>query len=251
MELTYDWKSFQSIFYSKKRLFQTSDTSRGPLYVITQGTIIISIFSDGEDMSDWVGATCDELKAAMPQRDCILFTQEQVDQWMSSSVDETHYYDQIQFLRNQARPQLTIKGKNKKLPEILGQKHFLLTAIQGWWSKILPTHYGIYIRLDGNPKSSLFLTVQRGRVASFEIPDLSGMVKERSRLPGDISKFLNEKYLMPVYGIFLTSQEWNEWSESANPWKSIVSSIKSDHSKITPFKWTLVVLIAFQAYVGR
>src|SRR4051812_10905574 len=124
MELTYDWKSFQTLFYVKKRLLPApaQEVANSPLYLVEDQNVVICAFSEGEDFSDWVGATCDEIRAEFSHRELVFFNREAVDQWMTSSVELTHFYDQIQFLRTESKTQ-----------EHLIHKHFLLTAIQGWW----------------------------------------------------------------------------------------------------------------------
>lgn len=241
MELTYDWKSFQSLFYVKKRLSPPAqqEPKKTPLYLIEDQNVIICAFAEGEDFSDWVGATCEELKAEYSHRELVFFKREQVDQWMVSAGEMVHFYDQIQYLRNES-----------KIQENVIHQHFLLNAIQSWWQKLFPSTYGIYIRLDNNPATSIFLVIQRGRVDSFHIPDLSGALVERKRAPVDLVKYLSERYLVPVQGLFLTSAEWMEWSESSNPWPKIAKTLKGSRSKLAPFKWSFATLIAIRGYFG-
>jgi hypothetical protein len=87
-------------------------------------------------------------------------------------------------------------------------------------------------------------------VDSFHIPDLTGALVERKRTPNDIVKYLSERYLVPVQGLFLTSAEWMEWSESSNPWPKIAKALKGSRAKLAPFKWSLATLIAIRAYFG-
>jgi hypothetical protein len=249
MELNYDWKSFQSMFYPKKRLTYSLESSPASIYLISEGNVIISTFSEGEDLSDWIGATRDEVKAEFAHRELIFFNREEVDQWTNASVDLVHFYDQIQFLKTEVKPQLVTKNKLKVL-EAFAPRHFFLQAIQSWWHKVLPSTYGVYISLDGVHGSSLLLTVQRGRIDSFYVPDLSSMMQERRRHPSDIVRFISERYLIPVQGIFLTSNEWMEWSESPNPWLKIIKAVKANRYKVVPFRWGLVSLIAIRAYFG-
>jgi hypothetical protein len=290
MELNYDWKSFQSIFYSKKKTSRLPEVSSAPIYLVLEGTVIISALSEGEDLSDWIGATADEIKAEFSHREFVSFTREKVDQWMATASDLPHYYDQIQYYRNEAKdlliPRILIKNNDS-----LVQQHFLLQAIQGWWQKVLPSTYGLYLRLEDEgglgtggsgstasagggagaaggssstgsssapvPNagamsgcSSLFMVIQRGRIDSFHSPDLSSIMSEKRRQPAEIVRHLSERYLIPVQGMFLTTAEWAEWSASPNPWPLIAKAVKANRGKLYPSKWGVFGLIAGRSLFG-
>jgi hypothetical protein len=247
MELVYDWKSFQSLFYVKKGL-PTTDTP-GSIYLVADGRVVISAFSENEDLSDWIGATYDEMLAEFAHRELVLFSREKVDQWMSEAVSLPHYYDQMRYLRAEAKPDLITRTKFRA-QDVISQGHFLLDALQTWWNKILPTTYGIYLSLDGLPGSSLLIIVQRGRLSSFHVPELTTMIPERRKEPGSIVRFLSERHSVPVQGLFLTTEEWVEWSKISNPWPKIGSALKSNRNKLVPFKWGMASLIMVRAYFG-
>jgi hypothetical protein len=249
MELSYDWKSFQSMFYAKRKLSAQVDSSLGPIYLVCENNIMISAFSEGQDLSDWIGATQDEVKAEFAHRELIFFEREKVDEWLSSAGDLIHFYDQIQHLRSKSKPNMISKSRSKN-GDLLISQHFLLQSVQSWWQKLLPSTYGIYISKEGNAGSSLLLIIQRGRVGSFHVPDLSSMIPERRKHPADRVKYISERYLIPVQGVFVTSAEWEEWSESANPWPKILAALRSNRNKLTPFSWGLTWLISLRAYFG-
>lgn len=249
MELTYDWKNFQSLFYSKRRLLGPGSESLAPIYLVIDQRVIISASAEGEDLSDWVGATYDEILLDFGHRDVILYDRAKVDQCMNQSLEFEHYYDQIQSLRQECPSQLMTHGRFKSHLDLI-HKHFLLFALQSWWHKVFPSSYGIYIRLDDGGGLSLLLIMQRGRVKSFYVPDLSSMIPDRRKHPLDIVKYLSERTLVPVQGLFLSTQEWAEWSEMANPWPKIASTLKAHPNKLVPFKWGLASLIANKAYFG-
>jgi len=247
MELTYDWKGFQNFFYSRKRVANSNAVV--PIYLVVDGRAIVTVFSDGEDLSDWVGSTCDELIAELPHREVILYDREKVDQWLASSVDVVHFYDQIQYLSQEAKPQGMSKSRHKNALQAVN-KHFLLSLTRGGWARLFPSTYGIYIRLDHGQGNSLFLVFQRGKLQTFHIPDLSGMISDRRKNPEDIVKFLSERYLMPVQGLFLNTSEWVEWSELANPWPKIAACLKRHREKFVPFRWSLAFLITLKGHLG-
>jgi hypothetical protein len=245
MELTYDWKSFQSIFYSKRKLNGMSPQT--PVCAITEGQVVVAAFSEGQDLSDWIGATWDELNAEFSHRELHVFDRVQVDQWMSQAVGAGHFYDQLQFLQSHSQP---LRVSRSRASELALQKHFLLRALQSWWRIVLPSSYGIYISLDQNPTTSIFLLIQKGRMSSFHVPDLSPMIPDRRRVPRDVVRYISERHLVPVQGVFLTSAEWTEWSENGNPWPQVATALRANRTKIAPFNWGLTVLIFLKAYLG-
>ncbi len=247
MELVYDWKSFQTLFYSKKKL--NSSDLQTPVYLVCEGQVVISAFSEGQDLSEWIGATCDEVDSEFAHRELFVFDRNQVDQWMNQAVEKSHFYDQLQFLQAQSQPLRRNRSRNKS-GDLTHRKHFLLRSLDTWWRVLLPSHFGIYISLDQNPAASIFLLVQKGRVASFHVPDLSSMIPDRRRVPSDVARYISERHLVPVQGLFLSTKEWAEWSENENPWPQIAAALRSDRTKLAPFNWGIAVLIVLRAYLG-
>ena len=64
MELTYDWQSFQGMFYPKRRsalrlrrdVPLSGSELASPAYLVTEGDTVVAAFAEGEDLSDWIGA---------------------------------------------------------------------------------------------------------------------------------------------------------------------------------------------------
>lgn len=247
MELTYDWKVLQSFFWQRRR--NTKDKSPGPVFLILNSGIITAAYSDGEDLNDWIGATYEEIVAEFSHREWVVFDREKVDQWINKALGLTHFYDQIQSVRKSARPTRT-PGGNHKNPTLPTETHFMLNAIETWWSKVLPSAYGVYIRLDGFTGPSLLLIIKRGRIDSFHVPDLSSMIPERRKSNADVIKFISERYLVPVQGFFPTSAEWEEWSEHPQPWNKILAALKTDHTKMVPYRRSLTWLMAVRSAFG-
>jgi hypothetical protein len=248
MELTYDWKNFQSFFYTKKRLAAPEVT--GPIYVVLNEKTIVAAFAEGEDLSEWIGSTHDEMVAEFSHREFVVYDRDKVDQWMDGMAEFPHSYDQIHYLRTEAKPQLITRNRFKNPEALMQKQHFLLQAIQSWWGKFFPSTYGIYLRLEGTQTNSLLIIVKRGKLESFHVPDVSSMIPDRRKVPNDVVKFLSEKYLVPVQGLFVTAAEWNEWSESPQPWPKIIASLKANRNKMAPFRWSLASLIAMRGYLG-
>ena len=246
MELTHDWRSFRSVFFGKRN--PSSPLLEGAIYLILNNKVIICALSESDDLSDWVGATEDELRVAFPEKELIAFDKQKVDHWLTEAREFSHFYDQTRFLRLKAKPNL-LKLKRINGGDTLVYGHFFLQAIQTWWRRLFPSTYGVYIQLDGTDSTSVFMVVQRGKVHQFHVPDLSSLPIERKRHSSQIIKYLSERYLMPVQGLFVTSAEWLDWSETQDPWPKVVAAIRSNRNKLVPFKVSLVTLIASRAYL--
>ncbi|MEO5970504.1 MAG: hypothetical protein ABIQ95_11305 [Bdellovibrionia bacterium] len=247
MELNYDWRNFQSFFFVRKDKPQLEIS--GTINLIIDQKTVVSAFSDGEELSEWFGSPYDDVLKAFPHREVIIYDQKKVDNWMVDATHLPHAYDQIQFLRTHAKPQF-ITGNRVKKDLSPSSNHFLLKAIQSWWQKLLPSSYGIFIRLDGVHGRSILIVIKRGRLDSFQVPDLSGMIPERRKHPTDVSRHLSENYLVPVQGLFLTTEEWLQWSISSNPWPKILKSLRSGKNKLNPYSWGVLFLIACRSYFG-
>ncbi|HLE00883.1 MAG TPA: hypothetical protein VJB59_11520 [Bdellovibrionota bacterium] len=266
MELTYDWRSFQSMFYPKRRsLVRQSAEPAGPVLVIREDDLIISAFAESEDLSDWIGARFEEMAAELSHRELVSFARADVDQWMLDMLALPHFQDQMEFLRSKAEQALASKSspdalagtvarmndhavKNGRDP--LYRPHFLLSAIQGWWKKVLPSAYGIFIRLEGQPAEDLFILVRRGRLELFHKSDLSSMGAERCRQPEDVVKYLSEKHMVPVQGVFVAARDWLDWSDSPNPWGKIASGLQTDRVKLVPLRWDFLGLMTLRGVFG-
>lgn len=249
MELGYDWKNFQTVFFPKKRIVHSEVTPKHSIFLIMEGRVVVSAFSEAEDLSDWLGATLDELKAEYPHRDLIAYTREDFDRSLSDLPKLAHYYDQIQHLRTQLTPSQISEPKTSK-NQLTLEKHFLLSAIQTWWKTFFPMHYGIYISIEGQKTVSFLLKINRGRVDSFLVPDFSSLPPEKRKSSNEQVKFLSEHYLVPVQGFYVNHSEWSEWVESENPWPKMVAAFKANRNKLVPFNWGLAALIASRAYLG-
>ena len=268
MELSYDWKAFQTVFFTRK---SSLPNIHSPISLVTDKRVVVSIFSDGEDFSDWIGATYDEVLAEFPQRDLVVYDRDKVDLWMKGSLSQPHFYDQIQHLRQEAKayvlkssdallgPANRMSVRQQKIQDLVCPEHFLVKAMSSWWVKILPSNYGVYLNLSSTGKSgdlqnvSLLLMIQRGKLVSFQVPDfhhVPSSFRDRIKNPADRVKFLMEQYLMPIQGIFLTMAEWQEWSTAQNPWNEIASVLKKNKKKLIPSNFALKTLITTRAGLG-
>lgn len=268
MELNHDWRGFQSVFHPRRKTTvrgttDFADSSSTVFLVVDGATVVSASGAEGEDTRSWTGLNVQDVAAQIPHRELVLFTRKEVDQWMSGCLQLPHFYDQMEFLRNQSVPEaISSQGKVKKVRPV-ARRHFLLEAIRGWWSKILPTAYGIFIRLEnqntapGAAPKDIFLLVRRGRLELFHIPDLTFLGAERVKKPQSVVQYLSEKHRVPVQGLFIPTEDWTEWSESQyipghenEAWRKLAFAVKENRVKMVPFRWQIAALGAAKAFLG-
>ncbi|MGE0615293.1 MAG: hypothetical protein AB7P04_06610 [Bacteriovoracia bacterium] len=278
MDLNYDWKSFQDVFYPHRRAGNTQ--SRGtadPILCIADGSRVRKAFSQSDDLTEWTGRLLEEFRANFSNRKLHVFGADEVTQWLRDAsrpqapLSLAHYYDQLEFLKSRAFPAYSIahltpdrdqrrdqererkraRSTGREVFDTLGARHFLLQAVQGWWGKILPSSYALYLRITHQGEDSDFiLIVRRGRLETFHRPNLEALGAEKSRIPADVVKYLSEKYVLPVQGIFVGAEQWRKWSETPDPWREIAASVRAEEVKLVPFRWSLATLVATKAFLG-
>jgi hypothetical protein len=268
MELNHDWRGFQSVFHPRRRsaakgAAEPADSSSMVFLVVDGKTVVSASGAEGEDTRAWTGLNVQDLAAQVPHRELVLFTRKEVDQWMNGCLQLPHFYDQMEYLRNQSVPEaISSQGKVKKVRPV-ARRHFLLEAIRGWWSKVLPTAYGIFIRLETSSSATttapreIFLLIRRGRLELFHMPDLSFLGSERSKKPQAVVQYLSEKHRVPVQGLFIPAEDWAEWSESQyepghenEAWRKMAFAVRESRAKLVPFRWQIAALGAAKAFLG-
>lgn len=238
MELIQDWKRFDALFFGNKGGAAAAPASLKPIYIVLIGKVVLSILAENEDLAAaWVGATEDEVRAAFPGREFVVFDKAKVEGCLLEGRALNHFYEQTLHFKKSAPKEADFYG------------HFLLQAIQTWWKRLFPSTYGVYVQVEGTDPRSLLVVIQRGQVHAYHDPDLSFLPIERRKQPPQVVKYLAERFLMPIQGIFVTSVEWAQWSEAKNPWPLVMSAIRSNRGKLVPFKFSLVSLIASRAYL--
>ena len=233
MELIYDWRGFRRLFPQAE---EKTASDQSPISVVVNSGTIIAAKSASHDMKKIVGRSIDAVMAEFSGRKISIYDADQVEKWINEASDLPHFYEQTHFLKVES--------------EQSEQKHFLLDSIEGWWAKVLPSSYGIFLRIEGqNSEQDLFLIVRRARVESFHKPDFSWMGPEKSREPSHLIKFLSEKHLLPVQGVFMTEAEWFKWNQSPQPWKDVAASVKSNRVQLVPFRFAIASLVATRAFL--
>jgi hypothetical protein len=271
MELTYDWRSFQSVFYPQKRALSTGSLKNPTIFAIADKNTIIAIYADGETHSDFIGASVQSLRSALGNRELVILEREKVDQWVNGGISLKHVHEQVEFFRRSVAPQLESKIRtNLQKQTCLAERHFLLDALLGKWGKVLPSAFGVFIRLEkasqayaiapelmealGNrcreyldQEQDILVLIRAGKIEAFYEPDLSPMGAERRHMGTEVVKYLSEKHSVPVQGISLPYIEWIAWNHAFKPWRQFAGSLKARSAKLFPLRWQVTGLLALRA----
>jgi hypothetical protein len=273
MELSYDWRSFQSVFYPQKRSLSLPLESQKTrvIFAVVEKTRVIAAYGENEDLCDWIGTPLTSLKAAHGDCEVVSLEREDVDQWISSAVGQPHLYQQIDFIRKSALPQLEFKVRNSlRRQTCLAEKHFLLDSLLGGMGKIFPSAYGVFIRLEKavvgyqptpelierfgagcqeylEQEQDILILFRGGKLEAFYEPDLGSIGPDRCLVPGEVVKYLSEKHSVPVQGLTVPCIEWMTWGQAKQPWRMVAKSLKAKESKLVPFRWRVASLLAARA----
>jgi len=195
-----------------------------------------------------VGATVVEMQKEFPHREVVLFERTEVEDWLKSGAKLTHFSAFAEMVRERATQNLTSKKIARK--NLLSRDHFLLEALGGWWGKLLPSVFGLYLHLDNGEgrERTFFVIYRRGKVESYDIPDFTGFNRPAGKEREAAVKFLSERYSVTVQGLFLSESQWQIWSGDADPWKKIAKSFKENSNQLVPFKMSLAAMIGGKAF---
>jgi hypothetical protein len=253
MELTYDWQAFHEVFTRPRSASPASGQPTGPVFAVLHDGAVVAAYAENEDLSDWIGAASSEIATGLGHRELRFYDRSKADAWIAEALALPHAYEQRSFLARKAVPEPRTGDSSRKLSVVGPKLHFLLEAVEGWWGKLLPSAYGLLIRLEGQSTGreagSLLVVVRRGRIESFQEPDLGPMGAERAKQPAEVIKYLSEKHLVPVQGLFVPAHEWREWSESPKPWVKLAAAVRANRARLVPFRWFLVTLMATRAFL--
>lgn len=249
MDLSYDWRVFQSVFLGVRSQPQNGTTCEiEPIYLVSDKQVVLVAFCQGEDLSDWVGCMVAEKRADMryqtQKRAIIEFERHQVDHWILDSLNSQHYDEQLEFMKKRVLP---VTGKSVFDAQKKQLRHFLLKMFVSRWSKFFPRVYGIFLRLENPCTVNLFLMVRSGKLELFHEPDLGSLLELGDSNPAEVIKYLKTKYLIPVLGIFTTWDVWKQWTVAKNPWPLIFQAYRRGQIYFQPMKWVLLIWLKFMA----
>lgn len=244
MELQYDWKRFQD-FFSMPRRKGAAVLPTAPVFLATDSGRVVAAYCDHADASEFVGKAVEEVAAGSPGRTLEFFDIQDLQGWVATSRNFPHFHESVEHLRACALGKAS--GRDTQPWE-----HFLLSLIRGRLSRFFPTSYGLLIRIDGNQPRDFLATIRGKTLDTFHTPDLSTLGSERARDPEAVVKYLSEKHMLPVQGVFVTADDWERWSDPANgdPLREIFQAAFTKRARLVPHRRGLVALLGLKTYLG-
>lgn len=249
MELGQDWISMQKTLFPRKKGKNPESSSH--VIAIHEAGKTIRVISDVDDLSTTNGSKISDIEPRVPGHQALCAIEASaLDQAIQSSIDEKGVYHQLRALREKLQP------THGEIPA--DRDNFLIEAImKGWWGKVLPSHFGIYLQFEGTKNDgstmpgSLLILFKRGKVDQFDDPDLSSLSHERREDSLEVVKYLREKYSAPIQGLYLNSADWVQWCESEEaPWKSIVQAMRLNRVNLVPLRMSVAALVGARAHLG-
>ncbi|MBI2604560.1 MAG: hypothetical protein HYW49_00625 [Deltaproteobacteria bacterium] len=196
-----------------------------------------------------------------------------------AAVLGANYFRQIQCLREK------ILG-NRKNPLIISRRHFVMDLFTGWLSRLLPRRFNVLVFIDqrsslsqralarsslaasptvasGGGYRAILLSFSEGKLDQFFEPDFASLHHERLTewlRDGDlVGQYLENRYLLPCYGVFMYRDVWERMIEVsttrvANPWRLFVRYYDDGRAAVYPNKFIAKAILAVQrimVYFGR
>ena len=92
--------------------------------------------------------------------------------------------------------------------------------------------------------------VSRGRLDQFHVPDLTAIDPSLLGDLGYLTRYLSEKYLLPVQAMSVSTLEWSDWSRDREPWKKLWSAYRSKKLTVYPEKPSFVAWLGLKRVLG-
>lgn len=189
-----------------------------------------------------------------------------------------NYFQQLQHIRDNV-----IQRKNSKPdsePLVMSGRHFILDLFSSSLKKVLPSKFNVLVFVDQRTSPvqvsvspyptgtfayrAILLSYFQGKLDQFFEPDFSSLHENRivewTKQHQAIGQYLESRYMMPCFGIFMYQDVWQKCLETAGsaanskPWAEFVRRFDDQKAFVYPLKLLPKALIAFQRlimYFGR
>jgi hypothetical protein len=276
MELAQDWRLYQKLTRSKKdrsAKLGSGTAALGPqpgkhTVVVSSGESprVVAVLSAGRGLEEWVGRPFEEFRLHLGenQAPCVL-TEPELREALRSAAPSAGLFEQRRELRSALE---VVAGKRKGNAPLPGRDrlgagktgHFLMEALAGWWCKVLPASYALWIRIEEDSKGVTqaagvkpapqdhLLFFKKGELVGCGAPDLTSLGTERIWKDEAVVRHLSEKYLCPIQGLRVRARDWESWMESEKPWKTVRESIQEGNVVFAPERSGLKSLVTLRAW---
>lgn len=247
MELMFDWRSFQTVFHPPRRTAAEAQKDAGQnAFVVVDGDRIVAAYAEQENLQDWIGASMTEIRRQNPHRGWKIVSREAVHRALAAGNSSAQFYDQVENYRTISAEESEEGGAGIATHP----NHFLVEALRGWWSRFLPTHYGLCLQLtgeNGSVQRTVLLLVRRGRLEGFHDPDLSAFHASGRKNPEELAKYLTERYMAPVKVATVPQKLWATWSQDVDPWPEVLRALMKKKIAVAPSSMGLKAILAARA----
>ncbi len=259
--MEFDWCSYEDTFFPFQRSSALGKKEiLSSIYLIEDNGVICSAYTDGEDLREWIGSSLEDACSSLEHRDLFIFDLATIDGVLGALPEAPHFLEQTRILQEAINPEAVQRRKGKftgkkaiqvyrDLTMYRHSGHFLIDAITGWWKKILPSTYGLYIRIEGHLDRELVLIVRGGNIRDFHTPDFSNLSHDQSRQPEKRVEYLSKNYMLPVQGLVFAEEDWLQWSQKSHPWRSMVRAHLRKRWRMVPSSFGRRFLLYLRAFL--
>jgi len=241
MDLGQDWDALNRTLYPRKKSKGSSESEF--VFLAHHADRVLRVVGDRDELLYSTGTPLAEaVNAIGTDRHAVAIDIAEMDRAISQALKtDGAIYEQVMGLREELRP------SRGKLPE-LGE-HFIFAGIRSWWGKLLPSSFGVYLRLEGSDAvdtSTILLVFRKGELQEFDEPDLSAISHERRNDLAEVVKVLRERHRVPVQGFAMNRADFDEWTEAGDvsaTWKNVARAMKQNRLTLHPFRFSVAALL--------
>jgi len=269
MDLKHDWKALNEVLFHQSGMVPGAST----LVLLEENdTVVDGVASNGRGFSECgiKGLSNDKdkldgLASKYGTDQTVVLSKKLLDQYViDAAALGTNYFQQLQFVREKVLNQV---GRRKS-DLIVSRRHFVLDLFGRQLKRALPRRFNVVIFIDERPASSfaagvhgaalkyrsILLSYTDGQLDQFFEPDFSSLHENRLQNwmneSDAIGQYLEHRYMLSCYGIFMHQDEWIRCLEDASggkkPWQQFVKCYDEHRAAIYPAGITAKALLAAQ-----
>ncbi len=287
MDLKHDWKALNEVLFhgtswgTGLSVSGTASASGGSSLVLLEDddVVIDGVASNGRAFTECYNDKAitgvssskdilDGLARKYGTEQTIVLSKKVLDQCViEASTLGTNYFQQLQSLRSKVLDQI---GR-KKGGLIVSRRNFLLDLFGMKLKRVLPRRFNVLLFIDQRAPTSqteafafrsILLSYSGGQLDQFFEPDFSSLHENRLKNwhqeSDAIGQYLNSRYILPCYGIFMHKEEWERCLEVASskgrPWGQFVRYYDEGSAAVYPNRIITKIMLGIQrlmVYFGR
>ncbi len=250
MELKYDARIFEVAF--GKRLQSSVDEMPRIWLVLDEEERVFSAWGESVP-SDWVGKKIPDLaldsgaKAAWVS----VIRKKDWDHALTHSLGGQHGQEQKALFKERFKVKCyRVEGTrweharaHRALILKALREHFFIELVSKAWSRFMPSTSAVFIQLhESSSPLELVLVFKKGQLESYFIPEVKSDLKEETAFPDFETRVqgLSDRLLLKVQGISVPLSEWQNWSRSDKPLKSLAKALRrGGKAKLSPARWMI------------